>query len=135
MNNLTIEREVKKHSEVLKSFDTVLKKYEYLIELGSKTSELSEDQRTEDSKLSGCNANCWIKIEGETERSISSYSSSATALGILGIITEIFNGRTKEEIRNNHIDVLHTLGISNILTPVRHNDCTLLIRQIYDYCV
>ncbi len=116
----------------LELFDDNMDKYEYLIECGDRLADLDEEYRTERNLVLGCQSKLWVMNFGDQKLQFKAYSEAKIVRGLVAIILEIFNGKSKEEILETDPKILNTLGISGLLTPGRQNGVGNLIKRIYE---
>ena len=85
--------------EEFSMFDEWLDKYEYIIELGKSLSEYTEDKKTDEHLIKGCQSRVWLdyKIEGG-KIFFSADSDAIITKGIISLLIKIYSGRTASEI-------------------------------------
>lgn len=96
-----------KQQEVIQDFqffDEWMDKYEHLIELGKDLSPLSEDLKTEDRLIKGCQSRVWLQAEldGEVVRYYAD-SDALIAKGVIALLVKVFSGETPKEIGRAHV--------------------------------
>lgn len=128
----SIKDSISKIRNELDLFEDNMDKYEFIIEYGDKLPELSETYQIPQYLVLGCQSKLWIRDFGDKTLEFKAYSEAKIVRGLVSIILEIFNGKTKEEILETDPEILNSLGISGLLTPGRQNGVGNLIKRIYE---
>ena len=131
---MTMEEKVAAYKEDFDLFPTADDKIEYVLELGKKQRQLMPGEKNDDTFIHGCSSNAWLVAEythlkilfrGEGE--------SMMAKGMMTILLDIFNDRTPDEILAFDPDLLHTMGITELLSPVRQQGLEAFLGKIYTH--
>ena len=105
--------------------------FEYLIDIGKKSSAFSTEDRSEENKMSGCLAQVWIKHKKENSRNFFYGDSDAMIVkGLVVIIAEAFSGLTSEELKIIKHDVVNQLGLGPSLSARRQVGMMAMIDHI-----
>jgi len=128
----SVEDSILKIKNDLELFDDNMDKYDYIIEYGDKLLELESEYQTPQYLVLGCQSKLWIKGFGTNTLQFKAYSEAKIVRGLVAIILDIFNGKTKEEILETDPKILNSLGINGLLTPGRQNGVGNLISKIYE---
>lgn len=128
----SIKDQISKIKEEIELFDDDMSKYEYIIDYGDNLSELSETYQIPQYLVLGCQSKLWIRDFGDKTLEFKAYSEAKIVRGLVAIILDIFNGKTKQEILSTDPKILNSLGISGLLTPGRQNGVGNLITRIYE---
>lgn len=117
--------------EEFSMFDEWLDKYEYIIELGKSLSEYTEDKKTDEHLIKGCQSRVWLdyKIEGG-KIFFSADSDAIITKGIISLLIKIYSGRTASEILSSDFSVVEKIGLKENLSPTRANGLVSMIARI-----
>lgn len=112
-------------------FDEWLDKYEYLIELGKALQPYSDDLKTDDRLIKGCQSRVWLDYTMEDGKLIFSADSDAIITkGIISLLVSIYSGRTPAEINGSDFSVVEKIGLKDNLSPTRANGLVSMIERI-----
>lgn len=110
-------------------------KYEKIIEYGKKWPGLSDEFKTEDLKVKGCQSQVWIKAELTPDKKIN-FSGDSDALivrGLVAIALSVYSGESPETILKTEPLFLKEIGFDSGLSPSRSNGLYSMIKQIKYY--
>jgi cysteine desulfuration protein SufE len=106
-------------------------RYQYLIDLGRKLTPLSETQRSDAHKVSGCQSQVWIVPHGDaTCLSFEANSDSSIVSGLIALLLRIFSGRPAAEIAATEPAFIKAIGLEGHLSPTRSNGLYAMLRRI-----
>lgn len=112
-------------------FDEWLDKYEYLIELGKNLEPFSEELKTDDRLIKGCQSRVWLDARKEDGKIIFSADSDAIITkGIISLLISVYSGRSAEEINSDDFSFIDELGLKENLSPTRANGLVSMIDTI-----
>lgn len=128
-----------KQQEVIQDFqffDEWMDKYEHLIELGKDLSPLSEDLKTEDRLIKGCQSRVWLQAEldGEVVRYYAD-SDALIAKGVIALLVKVFSGETPKEIAEADTSFIDAIGLKEHLSPTRANGLQQMLKQMKLYAL
>ncbi len=111
-------------------------KYKHLIQIGEKTSHLSEDQKTESNLVRGCQSQVWLiaDLDGDMVQ-YQADSDAAITRGLVALLTRFYSGVKPAEILQHQPNFLNDIGLSQHLSPTRSNGLLAMIRQIKIYAL
>jgi len=129
-----MREKLQNYAEELSLFEDVMDKYEYIIDLGKRSSGLEVSAKSEHNKIQGCQSSVWIVME-EKEGKLFFKTDSDTVIvrGLAVMLADIFSGFTPAAIANFDADALKKLGLEEIISPVRLNGFSSMIHRIYKY--
>ena len=117
--------------EEFSMFDEWLDKYEYLIELGKNLEPFSEELKTDDRLIKGCQSRVWLDARKEDGKIIFSADSDAIITkGIISLLISVYSGRSAEEINSDDFSFIDELGLKENLSPTRANGLVSMIETI-----
>ena len=110
-------------------------RYGYLIDLGKKLPGLSDAEKTEDTRVHGCQAMVWLVIAPDDAQPghlrIRADSDAFIVRGLIAVLLVIFDGRTPAEIaQTDAIRHLTALGLDKHLSPTRKNGLFAMVERI-----
>jgi len=128
-----------KQQEVIQDFqffDEWMDKYEHLIELGKDLSPLSEDLKTEDRLIKGCQSRVWLQAEldGEVVRYYAD-SDALIAKGVIALMVKVFSGETPKDIAEADTSFIDAIGLKEHLSPTRANGLQQMLKQMKLYAL
>lgn len=112
-------------------FDEWLDKYEYLIELGKNLEPFSEELKTDDRLIKGCQSRVWLDARNEDGKIVFNADSDAIITkGIISLLISVYSGRSAEEINADDFSFIDALGLKENLSPTRANGLVSMIDTI-----
>ena len=103
-------------------------RYQYLIDLGRKLPPLSDELKTEEHRLLGCQSLVWIVVDGDANRlDFRAISDSAIVSGLIFLALRVYSGRSAQEILATEPDYIAATGLSKHLSPTRSNGLAALL--------
>ena len=120
--------------EIIASFNLFpewLDRYQYLIDLGRKLPPLSEEEKTDDRLLSGCQSRVWLILEGDADEiTIRANSDAAIVSGLIALLTNVYSGCSARQIVDTEPYFIHAIGLSDHLSPTRANGLNAMLAAI-----
>lgn len=117
-------------------FDEWLDKYDYLIELSDTLPAITEEHRTEEYVIKGCQSRVWV--DARIEEGKVYYSADSDAIitkGIIALLIRVLNGRTPQEILSMELYFIDAIGLGENLSPTRSNGLVAMIKQMKMYAL
>lgn len=117
-------------------FDDWQQRYEYLIELGKSLPQFSEEQKTEDKLIKGCQSRVWLQARVEDGKLFFEADSDAILpRGIVAMLVRIYSGQAVEDIMKSDTEFIQKIGLQEFLSPTRANGLLAMIKQIKYYAI
>ncbi len=117
-------------------FDEWMDKYEHLIELGKDLPIISEDNKTEDNLIKGCQSRVWLSSEFKDNNVIFTADSDAIITkGIIALMIRVFSNQTPINIASASLDFIDKIGLKEHLSPTRSNGLVSMVKQIKMYAI
>jgi cysteine desulfuration protein SufE len=118
--------------ETFDIFDDWLEKYQYIIDLGKKLEPVSDNERTEENRLHGCQSQVWMVHEKRPDGTLHFRANSDAAIvsGLIALVLSIYNDRTPEEILRLTPEFIEKLGLQSHLSMTRSNGLNAMIERI-----
>lgn len=117
-------------------FDDWMDKYSYLIEMGNELTPMSDDKKTEQNIIRGCQSQVWI--DADYNNGVVTYQGDSDALivkGLVALMLRVVNNQTPEAIMNADFHFVDKIGLKEHLSPTRSNGLLAMIKQIKLYAV
>ncbi len=113
-------------------FDDWEQRYQYIIDLGKQIPGLSEEQKTPDKIVKGCQSSVWLDYTKEDDKFLFDVDSDAVIVqGLLVLVLSAYNERTAQEILDFDIDAYFTeLDLERHITPTRGNGLRAIVGKI-----
>ena len=96
---MTIEEKGQQLIDDFAIYDDWMEKYEYIIELGKDLPIISEDQKTADKVIKGCQSTVWMNAELVDGKIV--YTADADAIiakGIIAMLVFVLSGEKPQDI-------------------------------------
>lgn len=117
-------------------FDNWEERYEYLIELGKNLKPLTEDKKTDDKVIKGCQSTVWLSAEMDGDKiSFSADSDAILPKGLTALLVRIYNHQSPDDILNSETDFIEKIGLQEFLSPTRANGMMAMIKQFKFYAI
>ena len=117
-------------------FDDWMQKYEYMIELGKSLPLISENNKTDDNIIKGCQSKVWLHAELIKEKiNFTADSDAIITKGIIAILLRVFSGHHPTEIIESDTEFIDKMGLKEHLSPSRANGLGSMIKQLKMYAV
>jgi cysteine desulfuration protein SufE len=125
------------HIEQLKTTFEMLpdweERYRFIIDLGRKLEPLTDDERTETTKVRGCMSQVWLVAdEGDGDSLHFRGDSDAHIVrGLIGVLLMIYSGKTPREITDIDINAIFAeLNLEQHITMNRRNGLYSMVETI-----
>jgi cysteine desulfuration protein SufE len=119
-------------------FDDWEDKYAYLIDLGKKLPELTEDFRTDERRIKGCLSNVWLDATFEAGKVVyqaDSDKQAQIARGMISLLLRVLSGCTPQDIIGAELYFFDKIGLGAQLTMKRANGLTSMIQQMRNHAI
>jgi cysteine desulfuration protein SufE len=131
---MTMQEKVNQYQSDFDLFISDNDKIEYLVDLGKKQLPLREGEKNELSFIHGCSSSAWLIAEFEEPYIMfRGEGDSMMAKGVMTVLLEIFSKHTPEEILAFDPALLHSMGITQLLSPVRQQGLEAFLNVIYHH--
>ena len=112
-------------------FSEWLERYQYLIDLGRKLAPLSEEEKTDDKLLPGCQSKVWLYLEGDKDEvTIRANSDAAIVSGLIALLTRVYSGCSAQQILDTEPYFIREIGLTEHLSPTRANGLHAMLQAI-----
>ena len=115
-------------------FDDWMDKYEHLIGLGKSLPLTSDQYKTDEFLIKGCQSKVWLRADQKEGRVYYSADSDAIITkGIVSVLIRAFSGLSAQDIVKAPTDFIKEIGLSDHLSPTRANGLVSMIKQMKLY--
>ncbi|WP_299675912.1 SufE family protein [uncultured Dokdonia sp.] len=117
-------------------FDDWMQRYEYMIDLGKSLPLISEQYKTDDYIIKGCQSKVWVHAdmkEGAIE--FTADSDAIITKGIIAILIRAFSGQSPQNIIDADTAFIDEIGLKEHLSPTRANGLVSMIKQLKLYAI
>ena len=133
---MTIENAQKDIIDNFLFFDDWTQKYEYIIELSKDLEFMSENLKSEDNLIKGCQSKVWLHAEMVNGKiNFLADSEAIITKGIISILLNVFNNRKPQEILDSDMSFIEKIGLKEHLSPNRANGLSSMYKQIKFYAL
>ncbi|MEM9840089.1 MAG: SufE family protein [Pseudomonadota bacterium] len=107
-------------------------KYRYLIDLGRRLPPLTDEERTEDTRVRGCASQVWLVFDETGEKvTFRGDSDAAIVKGLVALMISLFSGQEKSAVAAlNAEEKLAEIDLKEHITPQRSNGVVSMIKRI-----
>ncbi|OIQ34426.1 MAG: Fe-S metabolism protein SufE [Crocinitomix sp. MedPE-SWsnd] len=128
---MTIEEKEQQLIDDFAIYDDWMEKYEYIIELGKELPLLSEDEKTKDRVIKGCQSTVWMKAELNDDKI--EYKADADAIiakGIIAMLIYVLSDEKPQDILDAKLRFISEIGLQEHLSPTRSNGLVSMLKQM-----
>ena len=113
-----------------------MERYEYIIELGKSLPVISEQFKTEENSIKGCQSKVWVHAKQEEDKLFFTADSDAILTkGIIAILIRAFSNQSASAILEANTDFIDEIGLKEHLSPTRANGLVSMIKKIKMYAL
>ncbi|RXK52489.1 SufE family protein [Aquirufa rosea] len=117
-------------------FEDWADKYEYLIDLGKKLPGLSEDLKTDENVIKGCQSKVWLHAFMQDGKLIFQADSEAVIVkGLISMLIRVLSGHSPTEILKADLYFIDRIGMSQHLAQTRSNGLLSMVKQMKNYAL
>jgi len=139
MSNTSPHDPVAIQDDIIASFSMFpewLDRYQYLIDLGRKLAPLSDEEKTDDKLLAGCQSQVWLHLEGDAnEIVIRANSDAAIVSGLIALLISVYSGCSAQQIVDTEPYFIREIGLAEHLSPTRANGLHAMLNAIKSYAI
>jgi|TARA_B100000073_G_scaffold236555_1_gene197934 cysteine desulfuration protein SufE len=131
---MSIQEKYNYYKEELEMLTENMDKYQYLIDLGVKSS-MPKEFRIETFKVPGCMSQVWLVPKySDNVMTFMADSDAHITKGVASLVADIFSNATKEEIQSTDLDaMIEGLQLTSILSPNRRNGAYNMFGKVKEY--
>ena len=139
MNDASPHDPVAVQDDIISSFSFFpewLDRYQYLIDLGRKLPPLTEQEKTDDKLLAGCQSKVWLHLDGDAgEVGIRANSDAAIVSGLIALLVSVYSGCSARQIVDTEPYFINEIGLSDHLSLTRANGLHAMLNAIREYAL
>lgn len=103
----------------------------YLMELGQKMPEMSDDKKTDNNLVKGCQSKVWLTAELNKDKIVfNADSNTAITKGLVSMLIRIFSGQSPEDIIHSELYFIEKIGMNRFVGTQRSNGFGAMIKQM-----
>ena len=113
-----------------------LDRYQLLIDLGGDQEPLSEEYKTDNNLIEGCQSRVWLQadlVDGKVQ--FRAESDALIVKGIVSLLIKVYSGHTPDEILDVEPYFVEAIGLKEHLSPTRSNGLLAMIKQMRLYAL
>ncbi len=128
---MTIEEKQQEIIEEFSIYDDWMDKYEYIIELGKELPVISEEKKTDDRLIEGCQSRVWL--DAQKEDGVMSFTADSDAIitkGVISLLIRVLNKQKPEDIATADLHFIKDIGLQEHLSPTRANGLASMVKKL-----
>ncbi len=111
-------------------------KYKFIIDLGKDLPLISEEFKTEDNIIRGCQSRVWLHVDYKDGKLFFTADSDAVITkGLVSMVVDVLSGHDPKEIVEAEVYFIDKIGLKSHLSPTRSNGLLSMLKQIKMYAV
>ena len=128
---MTIEEIQKEIIEDFELFEDWMQRYEYIIDTGKSLPLISDENKSDDNLIKGCQSKVWLHADYENGKLIFSADSDAILTkGIISLLLSVYSQQTPKDILEADPFFIDEIGLKEHLSPTRANGLLSMVKQI-----
>lgn len=129
----TVEDRAQQIVDEFSLFDDWMGRYEYLIELGDDMPLLSDEHKTDEHYIHGCQSDVWIRSEFDPDERVLRFRGDSNAKitkGLAALVIRVLDDQPPEAVENADFEFLKDIGLHEHLSSQRNNGLEAMIEQM-----
>ncbi len=117
--------------EELSFFEDWTERYEYVIGMGKRLSEMDEAQKTSDKLIKGCQSQVWV--DADFDGSLMHFHADSDSLitkGMISLFVKVLDGESPDHILQADLSFIDRTGLKEHLAPTRANALNLMATEM-----
>ena len=128
---MTIEEIQKEIIEDFDLFEDWMQRYEFIIDTGKSLPLISDQNKSDDNLIKGCQSKVWLHADYENGKLIFSADSDAILTkGIISLLLRVYSQQTPKNILEADPFFIDEIGLKEHLSPTRANGLLSMVKQI-----
>ncbi len=128
---MTIEEKQQEIITEFDQFDDWMDKYEYIIELGKELPLISDEKKTADKLIEGCQSKVWVDAEIVNQKmKLTADSDAIITKGIIGLLIRVLNDESPETVATANLHFISDIGLQEHLSPTRANGLVNMVKKV-----
>ena len=125
--------------DIVEEFDFFgdwMEKYEHIISFSKDLSGLSDDQKTSENLVKGCQSQVWLIAKEDGKNLLFDADSDAIITrGLVGLLVKVLSNHTPQEITNADLYFIDKIGLKEHLSPNRSNGLVSMVKKMKLYAL
>jgi len=128
---MTIEEIQKEIIEDFDLFEDWMQRYEFIIDTGKSLPLISDQNKSDENLIKGCQSKVWLHADYENGKLIFSADSDAILTkGIISLLLSVYSQQTPKDILDADPFFIDEIGLKEHLSPTRANGLLSMVKQI-----
>lgn len=128
---MTIQEKEQDIIDEFSIYEDWMDKYEYIIELGKDLPLISDEYKTEDRLIKGCQSRVWLHADKQGDKmKFSADSDAIITKGIIALLIRVLNNEKPEDIAKCELNFIKEIGLQEHLSPTRSNGLVSMVKQM-----
>lgn len=134
---MTIEETQQEIADEFIEVDDWMDRYSMIIDMGNSLPEISEELKTPDRLIEGCQSRVWLdgNLDADGKVEFSADSDAIIVKGIIAMLIKVLNGHTPREIIDADLHFINDIGLAEHLSPTRSNGLLAMLKQMKAYAL
>lgn len=134
---MTIEETQQEIADEFSEVDDWMDRYSMIIDMGNSLPEISEDLKTPDRLIEGCQSRVWLdgNLDADGKVEFTADSDAIIVKGIIAMLIKVLNGHTPREIIDADLHFINDIGLAEHLSPTRSNGLLAMLKQMKAYAL
>lgn len=117
--------------------DDWMDRYGMIIDMGNSLPAISEELKTPDRLIEGCQSRVWLdaKLSPEGRVEFTADSDAVIVKGIIALLVKVLNDHTPQEILDADLHFINDIGLAEHLSPTRSNGLLSMLKQMKLYAL
>lgn len=134
---MTIEETQQEITDEFSEVDDWMDRYSMIIDMGNSLPEISEELKTPDRLIEGCQSRVWLdgNLDADGKVEFTADSDAIIVKGIIAMLIKVLNGHTPREIIDADLHFINNIGLAEHLSPTRSNGLLAMLKQMKAYAL
>jgi cysteine desulfuration protein SufE len=129
--DMTLEEKQQDIIDEFGMFDDWMDKYEYIIELGKELPIISDENKTDDKLIEGCQSRVWLNTTvADGKMNFTADSDAIITKGIIGLLVRVLGGETPKDVATTELRFINEIGLHEHLSPTRSNGLASMVKRM-----
>lgn len=108
----------------------------YVMELGQRLTEMSEEDKIEKNIIKGCQSKVWLTAEIENGKiQFTADSNTDVTKGLISLLVRVLNNQSPQDIISADLYFFEKIGMHNVIGSQRSNGFVAMLKQIKLFAV
>jgi cysteine desulfuration protein SufE len=128
---MTLEEKQQEIIDEFAIYDDWMDKYEYIIELGKELPIISDENKTDDKLIEGCQSRVWLNTAvKDGKMDFTADSDAIITKGIIGLLIRVLNGESPKDVATSELRFINEIGLHEHLSPTRSNGLASMVKKM-----